>query len=327
MSGGHGGRLLGALIVAETALTLVLLAGAGLMIQNFLRLRSLPLGFDARGLLTLELMPSSTAYPSGAARSELIRRIVEEARTVPGVSAAITTVNPLGGGTWGAPVISEVAAARDPNAIFNVNYRLTTPGLFETMGIGLMRGRPFTDQDREGSQPVAIVSAQMAHRFWPERDAVRQRLRIARPGTPWVTIVGVAGDVSDSHDPGVPIETWSAMRAASRLVGGGTIPDGAHERRSADVRVADRTGNLARRQDARAVWCVSDGPYLRGVDPPRAARRRVHACVRCVRPRAGGARCMRRDGVQRGAEDGGDRNRIALGGQRATSCRLSCAGA
>ena len=208
MSTAHGGRLLGVLIVAETALTLVLLAGAGLMIQNFLRLRSMPLGFDARGLLTLELMPSATAYPSATARTELMRRIVDAVQQVPGVSAAITTVNPLGGGTWSAPVITEDAAAQDPNAIFSVNHRLITPGLLEAMGIPLLRGRVFTEQDRDGALPVAIVSENMARRFWPGRDVLGKRIRVARPGTPWLTIVGIAGRVSDAHDPGVPLETW-----------------------------------------------------------------------------------------------------------------------
>ena len=208
MSTAHGGRLLGALIVAETALTLVLLAGAGLMIQNFLRLRSMPLGFDPRGLLTLELMPPATAYPSAAARTELMRRIVDEVRRVPGVSAAVTTVNPLGGGTWSAPVITEDAAAQDPNAIFNVNHRLITPGLLETMGIPLLRGRAFTEQDRDGGLPVAIVSEDMARRFWPGRRGIGKRARIARPGAPWLTVVGIAGRVSDAHDPGVSLQTW-----------------------------------------------------------------------------------------------------------------------
>jgi putative ABC transport system permease protein len=208
MSTAHGGRLLGALIVAETALTLVLLAGAGLMIQNFLRLRSMPLGFDARGLLTLELMPSATEYRSASARTELMRRIVDEVRHVPGVSAAITTVNPLGGGTWSAPVITEDAAARDPNAIFNVNHRLITPGLLEAMGVPLLRGRTFTEQDRDAALPVAIVSEDMARRFWPGGDAIGKRVRVARPGAPWLTVVGIAGRVSDSHDRGVPLETW-----------------------------------------------------------------------------------------------------------------------
>jgi putative ABC transport system permease protein len=208
MTGTSGRRTLSILIVAETAVTLVLLAGAGLMIQNFLRLRSQPLGFESRGLVTLELMPSPAGYASAKARDALVRRIIEEVRTVAGMSAAATTVNPLGGGTWSSPVISEDAAARDPNAVFNVNYRLITPGLLETMRIPQMRGRAFNDQDRDGGGAVAIVSAQMADRFWPGQDAVGKRLRVVRPGTPWVTVVGVAGNVSDSHDPGVPLETW-----------------------------------------------------------------------------------------------------------------------
>jgi predicted permease len=139
----------------------------------------------------------------------LIRRIAEEARTVPGVAdAGITTVNPLGGGTWGSPIITEDAAATDATAVFNVNYRLITPRLLEAMGIPLVAGRTFGDQDREDRVPVAIVSAQMARRFWPNADAIGKRLRIARNGTAWVTVVGVAGNVSDAHDPGVPAETW-----------------------------------------------------------------------------------------------------------------------
>jgi predicted permease len=209
-SGGPGGRrLLGTLIVAETALTLMLLAGAGLVIRNFVRLQTLPLGFTAHGLLTIELTPSVDAYPAGAARSELMRRLVEQVRSSPGVvAAAVTTVNPLGGGTWGAPAITEEAAARDPNAALNVNHRLITPGLLETMGVPLLRGRTFTEQDRAGTQPVVIVSDRLARRFWPDSDAIGKRIRIARPDRPWLTVVGVAGDVSDSHDAGVPLETW-----------------------------------------------------------------------------------------------------------------------
>ena len=206
-TGGHGGRLLGALVIAETALTLVLVAGAGLMIQNFLRLRSQPLGFGAAGLVTMEMVPSA-AYARVEARSTLVRRIVEQVQTIPGMSAAITTVNPLGGGTWSAPVVTPEAAARDPFAVFSVNHRLITPGLFDTMGIPLLRGRGFGEQDRAGAPPVAIVSARMARTFWPDQDAVGKRIRVARPGTDWLTVVGVAGDVSDAHDPGVPLETW-----------------------------------------------------------------------------------------------------------------------
>src|SRR5207302_8628477 len=100
--------LLSALIITETALTLLLLVGAGLVIRNFVRLATLPLGFDAHGLLTLELTAPSRSYPTGDARAALIRRVLEEVRATPGVAnAAATTANPLGGGTWGAAVPSD----------------------------------------------------------------------------------------------------------------------------------------------------------------------------------------------------------------------------
>jgi len=208
-TGRRGRAMFGALIVAETALTLVLLAGAGLVIRNFARLYTQPLGFDARGLLAIELTPSPAAYPDGERKSALLHRILEEVASAPGVArAAATTVNPLGGGTWGASVVSEALAAQAPDAAINVNHRLITPGLFDAMAIPLLRGRSFTSADRAGTQPVAIVSERLASRLWPNQDPIGARLRSTRAGAPWVTVVGVAGNVSDSHDPGVPLETW-----------------------------------------------------------------------------------------------------------------------
>jgi putative ABC transport system permease protein len=226
MSSGRGGkRLLGALIVAETALTLMLLAGAGLVIQNFARLRSIDLGIQTPGLLTLSLTPSPAAYPPGPSRAELVRQLVEQVAQVPAVvSAGVTTVNPIGGGTVGAAVVTERSLAKDPEAVFNINHRLITPRLLETMGIRVIGGRGFTTEDRAGTQPVAIVSAQLAERFWPDEEAIGKRLRISRVDAPWVTVVGVAANVRDSHEPGVPVETWylpydqqAASAAAGRL--------------------------------------------------------------------------------------------------------------
>ena len=201
-------KLLGVLIVAEVAFTLVLLAGSGLVIRNFVQLSTLPLGFEARGLLTVELSPSP-ASPPGPVRAGLIARLTSEIRRAPGVvNAAVTTVNPLGGGTWSAPIATPELAARDAQASIQVNDRLITPSLFDTMGIRLVRGRSFTDQDRTDSASVVIVSERLARRLWPDEDPIGKRARVVRPGAPWLTVVGVAGDVSDSHDPGVPLETW-----------------------------------------------------------------------------------------------------------------------
>jgi len=202
-------RLFGLLVIAETALTLVLVAGAGVVIRNFTRLQAQPLGFDSHGLLAIELTPPSSAYSDAAQRSLLLHRVVDELAAAPGVvRAAATTVNPLGGGTCHAVVVSDDMLARDPNAVLSINHRLITPGLLETMGVPMLRGRAFNDGDRADSQPVVIVSNLLARRLWPGREAIGRRVRLARPGSPWLTVVGVAGDVNDDHDPGVPIETW-----------------------------------------------------------------------------------------------------------------------
>ena len=211
-SGGPGrrvSRLLSGFVVAETALALVLLAGAGLMLRNFQRLQHLDLGFDSRNLLTMTLTPPLADYPRGSSRGPLLDRLLENVRAVPGVSAAgATTVNPLGGGNWIAPVDVEGLEPSRRETRFSVNHRLVSPGLFHAMGIPLLRGRFFTPQDNEQSQPVAIVSRQMAARYWPHQDPLGKRVRRDRPGAPWLTVVGVVGNVHDAADPGDPAETW-----------------------------------------------------------------------------------------------------------------------
>jgi putative ABC transport system permease protein len=201
--------LLGAMIVAETALTVVLLAGGGLVIRNFVRLQSHPLGFDAHGLLAIELTPPLDRYPGGDQRAALVRDVVAALSSTSGVgSAAVTTVNPLGGGTWVAPVVSEDDVRQRPGTIFAVNHRLISPALFQTMGVPLLRGRDFSAFDRAGAQPVAIVSDSLARRLWPDSDPIGRRIRLARPNTPWLTVVGIVDNVYDAHDADSPKDTW-----------------------------------------------------------------------------------------------------------------------
>jgi putative ABC transport system permease protein len=209
-SGGRAtGRLLSGFVVAETALALVLLAGAGLMLENFQRLQHRDLGIDTNHLLTLQISPPEINYSSGRRKTELMRRTLQEIQSAAGVSsAAVTTVNPLGGGNWGAAVIPEGMDARDGTSSFNLHHRLISPDLFHTMGIPLLRGRSFTSQDDERGAPVAILSEETARHFWPQQDALGKRVRSAIPGSPWLTVVGIVGNVRDAGDPDDPPETW-----------------------------------------------------------------------------------------------------------------------
>jgi len=201
--------LLGSMIVAETALTLVLLAAGGLVIRNFMRLQSHPLGFDAHGLLAMELTPPPERYTSADRRAALVHNVVAALSAEPRIGrVAVTSVNPLGGGSWVAPVESEDDARQHPGTIFAVNHRLISPGLFQTMGVPLIRGRDFTAFDRDGSPPVVIVSDALARRLWPGVDAIGRRIRLARPNTPWLTVVGIVDNVYDAREADLPKETW-----------------------------------------------------------------------------------------------------------------------
>jgi putative ABC transport system permease protein len=106
-------------------------------------------------------------------------------------------MNVLRGGTWSAPVIAEGQEDRDAASIY---HRLVTPGLLETMRIALLRGRDVSAADGPDAPPVAVISARLAARLWPGEDPLGKRLRIARQGSLWRTVVGVARDVHERFD-------------------------------------------------------------------------------------------------------------------------------
>lgn len=197
--GRRGNRLRSLLVIAEVAISLVLLMGAGLLINSFLRLRNVDPGFRSDNLLTMRIALPQLKYPDHARRRAFYGELLNRVEALPGVrSAAVTNWIPLTlqGDTFGI----SIEGRPDPGAqeMPDVVTRVVSPSYFNTMGIELLRGRPFDEGlDRAGSAPVAIISETMARRLWPGEDPLGKRIKPGRSDSDeeWITVVGVAEDV------------------------------------------------------------------------------------------------------------------------------------
>ena len=189
-----------ALVISEVALSLVLLIGAGLMIRSFWKLQNVDPGFDTSNALTMSIVLTPSRYSEPHQRLAFVDRAMEQIRAVPGVvSVGTTTRVPLGGGGSTQPFSVEgrpaAAIAEQPMA----QTRYISPDYFRAIGIPLRQGRFFSDQDRDNSVPVVIISEAMARRFWPGENPIGRRLTPSfhsEQGTR--EIVGVVGDVKTS---------------------------------------------------------------------------------------------------------------------------------
>lgn len=195
------GRVRSLFAASEAALAMVLLTGAGLLVASFFRLRSVDPGLDPHDVTTVQFRRSPEgATPQDVWRIE--RQVLARVQAVPGVvSAATTTVLPLSGSQYNFPmtVVGDPQATRG-----DVQWRAISPAYFQTMGVRLRRGRAFTDADRQGTLPVAIVDETFARKYFGGRNPIGQRIDI---GTykgeevipdfddPEREIVGVVADV------------------------------------------------------------------------------------------------------------------------------------
>ena len=189
------GRLRSLLIVAEVALSLVLLIGAGLLGRSFGALLKVSPGFEPDGLLIAGLTLSSNQYRTTGQVAAFYDALLERVRVLPGVrSAAITDIVPLTGGDDRSGVRIEGRAPR-PDERWRMNPRLVSTGYLETMGIALIDGRTLSPQDATGTRPVAIVSEATAHQYWPDRSPIGQRFGFTMAGAPWIEVIGVARSI------------------------------------------------------------------------------------------------------------------------------------
>ena len=185
------------LLVAEVALALMLLVGAGLLIRSAVRLQEVEVGFDPSGLLTAQLSLPFADYPGPDRAVGTVLEAVDRAARIPGVaSAAATSILPLSRSNNSSTLDVEGLNVPEEGRLIG-NTRQVTPGYFATLRIPLLRGRGFTVRDRAGAPYVAVVNRKLARLAWGSEEVLGHRLAYTRDekGPVWMEVVGVAGDI------------------------------------------------------------------------------------------------------------------------------------
>ncbi|MCI0491134.1 MAG: ABC transporter permease [Blastocatellia bacterium] len=221
-----GQRLRGLLVIAEVALTLVLLVGAGLMIRSFIRLQQVDIGFNPQNILTMQINLPLEQYAGSRDWSDFFDRLIERVEALPGVeSAAVTQYLPVSG-TEGSVGFQILGQEVDPNAVTSAGIRRVSPGYFRTLGVPLLRGRDFTKQDAQDRKAI-IINEAMARRFWPGRDPIGQQMNLFGNVR---EIAGIAKDVKYSSpdkeaDPAFyqPVNLWFMNMVARTSVEPGSL--------------------------------------------------------------------------------------------------------
>jgi predicted permease len=195
---GHSARRL--LVVAELALSVVLLVGAGLLVRSFASLQRVQPGFDPANVLTLEVTMMGPKYGNSTMVGNTYRDLWQRLDHVPGVTAAggVTSLPLSGFFAWG-PITVEGRTPPVGENFLNADQRVVAGRYFEAMRIPLLRGRVFTEQDIPGQPRVVIVDDFMANELWPGQDPIGKRVRFGGlDATPdWLTVVGVVGRVKE----------------------------------------------------------------------------------------------------------------------------------
>jgi len=214
------------LVVAEVALALALLTGAGLLIKSLALLQHVNPGFDSSSLLTFTVSIPNARYGSDTARIQYFDRAVEAVRTVPGVTGVgITSTLPFGGGgrTGSFAVEGYQPPPNKPGPWGDL--RVVSPGFLAALKVPLIKGRLFTEQDGASGPPVAVVDDEMVKRYWPNADPIGKRIAFGNPQrdsvVDWITVVGVVGHTKhEGLDAENRVQLYLPYRAASGFVGG-----------------------------------------------------------------------------------------------------------
>lgn len=188
--------LLGFLVIAQTALTLILVSSGSLLVKSYINIQQINPGFRLENLATVGLKLPMERYSEPFAQAPILASLMEHIKAIPGVEAV--------GATNSLPIVGQahnvsfaIRGLMVPSTS-TVQYRFVTPDYFHTMGISIQKGRVFSDRDNRSGQPVCVINATMAKRYWPNADPVGASVQLPDrliPGAPWMQVVGVVGDV------------------------------------------------------------------------------------------------------------------------------------
>jgi predicted permease len=196
-AGAASQRLRRALVIAEVALSLILLVGAGLLLKSFARLLDVDPGFRPAGVLTMRLSLPEERYSKREQIRNFYRNVLDRVTRIPGVqSAGAISTLPLQGNNSGTVTVdSRVVSGTEASP--EADRRDVLPGFFQAMGVDLLRGRRFDERDNETAAPVAIIDETMVQTYWPREDPIGQRLKLGgrQSSLPWMRIVGVVKHV------------------------------------------------------------------------------------------------------------------------------------
>jgi putative ABC transport system permease protein len=189
-------RMRDVLVVTQTALAVVLLVGAGLLIKSFVKLQRVELGFEPANVITVTLSPPFSLLPKTYRKTDYYRAMVESMKTMPGVeAAAVTTSPPTAGALMNVPLVipgrPESPGSEKQRAFLNV----VSPDYFQVIGNQLKQGRQFNDRDDESSPPVAIINETMARSYFDGGGAIGQRIAVKGERDQQLEIVGITADV------------------------------------------------------------------------------------------------------------------------------------
>ena len=241
------------LVAGEIALTTIILISTGLLGGTFWKLIHTDLGFNPDSILTMRTelpVSAQTPYREFSARVSFYKRVLDRVGHLPGVkSVGYTTFLPFTNAGGSTTVLIQGSSPLPIGKVNDVGLRIITPNYFQALETPLLKGRTFTEADGENKTPLVVINQKMAQQYWPNGEAVGRQFRFDDPGTPWMTVIGIVGNVRQ-----VNVETPSRAEMYFSYDQNLGIP-GYFKPRDLAIRVVGDPGKYANAVE-QAIWSV-----------------------------------------------------------------------